>query len=60
MEPKRIKELRKRMGWAQAELARQVGVDTTTVNRWENEKQKPSQMALRQLKRLGNYPLEIS
>jgi DNA-binding transcriptional regulator YiaG len=31
--------LRKWLGWSQTELARQMHVDKSTANRWENDKQ---------------------
>lgn len=36
-----IREIRTKLGWAQARLAREIGVDTCTVNRWENGHSKP-------------------
>ena len=40
-----LKELRKRRGWSQEELARRLGVSFATVSRWENGHQAPSKMA---------------
>lgn len=37
---------------SQKELALEIGVDTVTVNRWENKAQRPSKLAVKQLKRL--------
>lgn len=52
MQAKQIKAIRKRLKMTQQQLARELGVDFTTVNRWENSKARPSQMAIRQLERL--------
>ena len=52
MDPKRIKELRKRFGWSQEKLARELGMSFCTINRWEQGKASPSPMALRGLRRL--------
>ena len=47
-----VKELRKRMGWAQEDLARQIDVSLTTVQRWESKGAKPTRLARRELARL--------
>lgn len=52
--PQDIKDLRKRAGMNQKELAEYCGCDKGTVNRWEKGKSRPSQLALRQLHRLHN------
>lgn len=38
----RLKEVRKRHGWSQSELARRIGVTVVTVSRWETKKFRPS------------------
>ena len=48
-----IKELRKRLGMTQQELANAVGVDRVTIARWEAGQKKPSNLATRQLARLA-------
>ena len=53
MDSKEIHKLRKKLGLTQKELAARVRVDAITVSRWELEKQRPSQQALRQLTRLA-------
>ena len=53
MKAEEIKELRKKLKMTQTEMAEELGVDFASVNRWENEKQKPSRLAERQLKRLA-------
>lgn len=44
-----IKTIRKKMNLSQEQLAALIGISTVTVNRWENEKAKPSLMAQKQL-----------
>ena len=40
-----LKALRQQHGWSQEDLARELGVSFSTVNRWENGKAKPSRLA---------------
>ncbi len=40
-----LKEVRKQLALSQEDLARELGVSFATVNRWENEKSKPSKLA---------------
>lgn len=47
-----LKALRQQQGWSQEDLARELGVSFSTVNRWENGKAKPSKLAIVQLERL--------
>ena len=44
-----IKTIRALLGLNQEQLAKQLGVSQVTVNRWENQKSKPSAMAQKQL-----------
>jgi len=48
----KVKELRKKMGWAQEDLAHEVGVSLSTVQRWESKGGNPTRLARRELKRL--------
>ena len=48
----KVKELRRKMGWAQEDLARQIDVSLSTVQRWEGKGAKPTRLARRELKRL--------
>jgi len=48
----RIKELREKMGWTQEELARQMYVCLSTIQRWEIKGAKPNRLACRQLRKL--------
>lgn len=41
----KIKEIRKQLGLSQEQLAREIGVTFSTVNRWENGKTKPNNLA---------------
>lgn len=40
-----IKYVRKELGLSQEQLARELNISFSTVNRWENGKTNPSQMA---------------
>ena len=40
-----VKRVRKELGLSQEQLARELRISFSTVNRWENGKSKPSQMA---------------
>ncbi|RLB14972.1 MAG: transcriptional regulator [Deltaproteobacteria bacterium] len=43
--PELVKEVRRKLGLSQEELAHELGVSFATVNRWENGKTMPSKMA---------------
>ena len=53
MTGKEVKELRKKLGYTQQELADKIGVDRVTVAYWENGMKHPSNLAMRQLARLA-------
>jgi len=48
----KLKELRKRKGWAQQDLAWEIGVSLSTVQRWEMKDVKPTRLARRELQRI--------
>ena len=48
----KVRELRKRKGWAQEDLAREIGVSLSTIQRWEKKGGKPVRLARRELKKL--------
>ena len=48
----RVKELRKKKSWTQEELAREIEVSLSTVQRWERQGAKPTRLARRALKNL--------
>jgi len=48
----KAKILRAKMSWSQEELARQIGVSLSTVQRWELKRVKPSRLAMRELNKL--------
>lgn len=54
MSAEEVKELRKKLGLTQPQLAEKVGVDVGTVSRWERKQQRPSQLATRVMLRLAN------
>lgn len=49
---KMIREQRIALGLTQEQFAAKVGVTYSTVNRWENNKAKPSPLALRTINEL--------
>lgn len=49
---KKIKKVREKKGWAQEDLAREIDVSLSTVQRWEGKGAKPIRHARRQLERL--------
>ena len=48
----KVKKLREKKGWAQEDLAREIDVSLSTVQRWEGKGAKPSRHARRELARL--------
>jgi putative transcriptional regulator len=46
---KTIKEIRKELGWTQEEMANQIGVSLSAVQRWEQNNNRPSPLALKSL-----------
>lgn len=46
--PAIVKEVRKQLRISQEELAHELGVSFSTINRWENGKAVPSKLAQRQ------------
>lgn len=50
--PKNIRKIRLELGLTQEQFAAKLGVSFPTVNRWENQKSKPSPLALQKLEKL--------
>lgn len=48
----KVKKLRRKRGWTQEDLAREIGVSLSTVQRWEKRGGKPIRLAARELIRL--------
>ena len=48
----KVKELRRKMGWGQEDMAREIGVSLSTVQRWERQGGQPTRLPRRELKRL--------
>jgi len=48
----KVKELRKQSGWAQEDMAREICVSLSTVQRWERQGGKPTRLARRELNNL--------
>ena len=49
---KKVKALRQKRGWSQEDLAREMYVSLSTVQRWEKKGGKPNYLARRELERL--------
>ncbi len=47
-----IKSIRLKLGLTQNDFAHQIGVMHCTVNRWENNKSKPTRLAIEKMKLL--------
>jgi transcriptional regulator with XRE-family HTH domain len=47
-----VRNLRKKRGWAQEDLAREMGVSLSTIQRWEKRGGNPTRLARRELKKL--------
>ncbi len=48
----KVRALRQRMSWSQEDLAREVGVSLSTVQRWETKDSKPIRLARLKLEEL--------
>jgi len=48
----KLRELRTKKKWTQEDLAREVNVSLSTVQRWEKKGGEPTRLARRELKRL--------
>ena len=48
----KVKELRKKKGWTQEDLAREIDISLSTVQRWERTGGKPTRLARRAIKNL--------
>ncbi len=48
---KMIRKLRTTLGLTQEQFAAKIGVTVSTVNRWENDKGKPSPLAMLRIER---------
>jgi DNA-binding transcriptional regulator YiaG len=47
----KVKALRLKMGWSQEDLAREIDVSLSTVQRWETKDTKPTRLARRELQK---------
>ncbi len=47
-----IRELQAALALTQEQFAAKIGVTYSTINRWENDKGKPSPLAMRRIKQL--------
>jgi transcriptional regulator with XRE-family HTH domain len=51
-----LRKLRKKLGWSQAQLAREVGVATNSVARWERGEMAISEPVARLIQRIADDP----
>ena len=51
--PRLVRQLRDRTGLTQERFAAKLGVTFPTINRWENDRAKPSPLALARLRELA-------
>ena len=49
---KMIRKLRTALGLTQEQFATKIGVTYSTINRWENNKSKPSPLAMQKIKKI--------
>ncbi len=49
-----VRALRERLDLTQERFAAKLGVTFTSVNRWENDRARPSPLAIRQIEQLVN------
>ena len=54
----RLKELREKAGYSQAQLAKKIGVGQSTVGMWENGKNKPQNAKLEMLATLFDVSID--
>lgn len=47
----KVRELRRRKGWAQEDLAREISVSLSTIQRWESKSSTPTRLARKELKK---------
>ena len=47
----KVRTLRKMRGWSQEDLARELGVSLSTVQRWEKKGGAPTRLARRELRK---------
>lgn len=50
--PRLVREIRKRTGLTQEKFAAKLGVTFPTINRWENDRAKPSPLAMQRIEEL--------
>ena len=49
---RKVRELRRKKGWAQEDMAREICVSLSTIQRWETKGGNPTRLARRELKKL--------
>lgn len=53
-----VKSLRARLSLSQEDISKELGVSFATINRWENGKNHPSKLALKQFEQFCKEQLE--
>lgn len=48
-----VKRIREKLRWTQEDLSRKLGISVREIARWENGYAEPSNLALRQLRKLA-------
>ena len=48
----KVRALRKKKKWAQEDLAREMGVSLSTIQRWESRGGNPTRLARRELRKI--------
>ncbi|MDY6911447.1 MAG: helix-turn-helix transcriptional regulator [Chloroflexota bacterium] len=48
----KVRMLRKKMGWTQEDMAQEIGVSLSTIQRWERQGGKPTRLARHELGKL--------
>ena len=52
MTPEEVKEIRRSLGVTQEKFAQLLGTTVATVNRWENGRNTPSRLSIKEIKQL--------
>ena len=56
---KKLRQIRLRLGWTQAQLADHMDLDSGTISRFENDQREPSLAELLKYAKLGGTTMEV-